>query len=198
VELFNSKANAILEAWYGGELGGDAIIDVLFGDYSPSGRMPSTTYLEEFAIQRDFRDLSLKPSGNNPGITHLYYNKPVLYQFGHGLSYAKFKIISYSIESIITLPRGEDINDNPIPLNVSIMSMGPFPRSDYVLLVFVENKLATFHRFHDIVPQEIQEVSLKLDTIYFMNSQVTNGIIEISIGGAKDSPDTVKHKITVQ
>jgi len=196
VELFNSKANAIVEAWYGGELGGAAIVDVLFGDYSPAGRMPATTYFEEFANQRDFRDLSLKPSGNNPGITHLYYNKPVLYQFGHGLSYSKFSILSYSMESKITL---QSVDDDPIPLSVSVMSLGPFPLSDYVLLVFVDNKLATFERIHDIAPQEIREVPMKIDPIFFADSNVqfTSRKLEISIGGSKDAPETVKHYIIV-
>jgi len=196
VELFNSKANAIVEAWYGGELGGDAIVDVLFGDYSPAGRMPSTTYFEEFAGQRDFRDLSLKPSGNNPGITHLYYNKPVLYPFGHGLSYSKFSIISYTMDSRVTL---QTVTDDPVPLSVSVMSMGPFPLSDYVLLVFVDSKLASFQRLHDITPHEIREVSMKIDPIYFADSKVgfTSRPIEISIGGSKDAPETVKHHITL-
>jgi len=196
VELFDSKANAIVEAWYGGELGGDAIIDVLFGDYSPSGRMPSTTYFEEFATQRDFRDLSLKPSGNNPGITHLYYNKPVLYPFGHGLSYSKFVIISLTMDTRITL---QTVDDDPVPLSVSVMSMGPFPKSDFVLLVFVDNKLASFQRLHDIAPQEIREVSMKIDPIHFAESKIgfASRNIEISIGGAKDAPETVKQYITL-
>jgi len=192
VELFNSKASAIVEAWYGGELGGDAIIDVLFGDYSPAGRMSQTTYFEEFALQRDFRDLSLHPNGANPGITHLYYNKPVLYPFGHGLSYSTFKISSYKMQSSITL---QSVDDDPIPVDVSVMSLGPFPKSDYVLLVFVDKKLATFQRLHDMIPHEIREISMKLDPIFFLQSQKRT--IEISIGGSKDAPETVKHYITV-
>jgi len=192
VELFDSKASAIVEAWYGGEHGGDAIIDVLFGDYSPAGKMPATTYFEAFAVQRDFRDLSLKPSGNNPGITHLYYNKPVLYPFGHGLSYSTFKISSFKMPSSVTL---RSVDDEPIPLDVSVMSLGPFPKSDYVLLVFVDQKLATYQRIHDVMPYEIREISMKLDPIYFLQSP--KGTIEISIGGSKGAPETVKHYISV-
>jgi len=63
----------------------------------------------------------------------------------------------------------------------------------------VDNKLASFQRLHDLVPQEIREVSLKLEPIYFAdaNGKFTSRTVEISIGGAKDGVETVKHFITV-
>jgi len=161
------------------------------------GECPKQPF-EEFALQRDFRDLSLRPNGVNPGITHLYYNKPVLYQFGHGLSYSTFKISSIKMQSRISL---RSVDDDLIPLSVGVVSLGPFPKCDYVLLVFVEKKLATFQRLHDMLPNEIREVSMKLDPIFFLSqtsdSLFTQRTFEISIGGSKGAPETVKHYISV-
>lgn len=75
---------AILQAWYGGESGGQAVADVLFGDYNPSGKLPVTFYK---SIQQlpDFEDYSMK------GRTYRYMSDP-LFPFGFGLSYTTFSI----------------------------------------------------------------------------------------------------------
>jgi beta-glucosidase len=77
---------AILEAWYSGEEGGDAIADTLLGDYNPSGRLPVTFYRGIDQLP-DFHDYSMKNR------TYRYFNGEPLYPFGYGLSYTRF---SYS------------------------------------------------------------------------------------------------------
>lgn len=74
---------AILHAWYPGEFGGDAIADVLFGDYNPAGRLPLTFY-QKVEDLPDFEDYSMK------GRTYRYFNGKALYPFGYGLSYTQF------------------------------------------------------------------------------------------------------------
>jgi beta-glucosidase len=78
------NCDAILQAWYGGESGGQAIADVLFGDYNPSGKLPVTFYknIQQLA---DFEDYSMK------GRTYRYMSDP-LFPFGFGLSYTTFTI----------------------------------------------------------------------------------------------------------
>ena len=78
------SCDAILQAWYGGESGGQAVADVLFGDYNPSGKLPITFY-KSLKQLSDFEDYSMK------GRTYRYMSDP-LFPFGFGLSYTTFSI----------------------------------------------------------------------------------------------------------
>ena len=78
------SCDAILQAWYGGESGGQAVADVLFGDYNPSGKLPITFY-KSIKQLSDFEDYSMK------GRTYRYMSDP-LFPFGFGLSYTTFSI----------------------------------------------------------------------------------------------------------
>jgi beta-glucosidase len=78
------SCDAILQAWYGGEVGGQAIADVLFGDYNPSGKLPVTFYKSVQQLP-DFEDYSMK------GRTYRFMSDP-LFPFGFGLSYTTFSI----------------------------------------------------------------------------------------------------------
>ncbi len=76
--------NSIIESWYGGQAAGDAIADVIFGDYNPSGRLPVTFYKSINQLP-DFNDYNMK------GRTYRYFDREVLFPFGFGLSYTTFK-----------------------------------------------------------------------------------------------------------
>jgi beta-glucosidase len=76
--------DAIVQAWYAGQEGGNAIADVLFGDCNPSGKLSVTFYKDDSQLP-DFEDYSMK------GRTYRYFNDP-LFAFGYGLSYTDFEI----------------------------------------------------------------------------------------------------------
>jgi beta-glucosidase len=82
-----SAANipGILQGWWNGQNGGNAIADVLFGDVNPAGRLPYTWYAStsQLPSSTDY-DIS-------HGYTYMYNQFPPLYPFGHGLSYTQFK-----------------------------------------------------------------------------------------------------------
>jgi beta-glucosidase len=75
---------AILMAWYPGEAGGEAVADVLFGDYNPSGRLP-VTFVKSLDQVPPFEDYSME------GRTYRFMREEPLYRFGYGLSYTKFE-----------------------------------------------------------------------------------------------------------
>lgn len=82
-EWESRQADAILQAWYGGQAAGDAIVDVLLGEYNPAGRMPLTTYKSD-------ADLPPFESYSMLGRTYRYFKGEPLYPFGYGLSYTTF------------------------------------------------------------------------------------------------------------
>ena len=79
------SCDAILQAWYGGELGGQALAEVLFGQYNPSGKLPITFYKSTDELP-DFLDYTMKNR------TYRYYTGEALFPFGYGLSYTTFEI----------------------------------------------------------------------------------------------------------
>jgi len=81
---------AIVEAWYPGQAGGEALADVLFGDYNPAGRLPVTFY-QSAAQLPPFTDYAMK------GRTYRYFGGEPLYPFGYGLSYTRFSYRNLSL-----------------------------------------------------------------------------------------------------
>ena len=83
LEPETQSCDAILQAWYPGEAGGQAVAEVLFGDYNPSGRLPVTFYKNINQLP-DFEDY------NMTGRTYRYFKDEPLFPFGYGLSYTTF------------------------------------------------------------------------------------------------------------
>ena len=79
-----ADCNALIHAWYPGQFGGMALADIIFGDVSPSGKLPVTFY-ENADELPDFCDYSMKNR------TYRYAQGNILYPFGYGLTYSKFE-----------------------------------------------------------------------------------------------------------
>jgi beta-glucosidase len=84
-------SSSILEAWFPGENGGNAVVDVLFGDYNPSGKL--TISLPKYQGQLPVY-YSKHPSSNR---SYTDGNGEPLYAFGHGLNYSSFEYSNFSI-----------------------------------------------------------------------------------------------------
>jgi beta-glucosidase len=93
VPWLKEHARAMLQGWWLGEEGGNAMADVIFGDVNPSGHLPYTIYASEAQVppQNEY-DIS-------KGFTYMYVKGEPLYPFGYGLSYAKFDYSKLRISS---------------------------------------------------------------------------------------------------
>lgn len=88
----DTSAVAVIEAWYPGGQGGEAVASMLAGDFSPAGRLPVTFYrsLEQLP---PFSDYSMDNR------TYKYHRGEVLYPFGYGLSYSQFSYSNVKVSS---------------------------------------------------------------------------------------------------
>ena len=77
--------NAILQAWYGGQCGGQALAEVIYGRVNPSGKLPVTFYASTNQLP-DYEDYSMKNR------TYRYFKGTPLWYFGEGMSYTTFKL----------------------------------------------------------------------------------------------------------
>ena len=84
LEPETSSCDAILQAWYGGEQGGTAVAEILFGDVNPSGKLPVTFYKNTQQLP-DFEEYKMA------GRTYRYMKEQPLFSFGYGLSYTTFE-----------------------------------------------------------------------------------------------------------
>ena len=101
VNWADQNANAILETWYPGEDGGQAVAETLAGVNNPAGRLPVTFY-------KGLADLTPFNDYNMTNRTYRYYTGTPLYPFGYGLSYSKFEYSNLKL-STATLQAGSDL-----------------------------------------------------------------------------------------
>ncbi|KAK7280258.1 hypothetical protein RJT34_25320 [Clitoria ternatea] len=107
-----SNIGGILWVGYPGQAGGDAIAQVIFGDYNPGGRSPFTWYPQSYVDQVPMTDMNMRANGsrNFPGRTYRFYNGSSLYEFGHGLSYSTFSMYIASAPSTIMIEKNKSIS----------------------------------------------------------------------------------------
>jgi beta-glucosidase len=119
---------AIVEAWYPGQAAGDAIADVLFGDYNPAGRLPVTFYESAGQLPK-FTDYRMA------GRTYRYFAGKPLYPFGHGLSYTRFAYGNLSVPKTVE-------NGEAIAVSVEVENVGA-RAGDEVVQLYVTDVRAT-------------------------------------------------------
>ncbi|XP_068658475.1 probable beta-D-xylosidase 2 [Aristolochia californica] len=86
------RVPSILWVGYPGQAGGQAIADVIFGAHNPGGKLPMTWYPQDYVKKVPMTNMAMRadPSTGYPGRTYRFYKGPVVYPFGHGLSYSRF------------------------------------------------------------------------------------------------------------
>jgi hypothetical protein len=118
----NKNIDAMLYVGYPGQSGGTAIAEAIYGEFSPSGRLATTIYPAQFTEQVDIGDMRMRPSGDFPGRTYRYYTGEVVYPFGFGMSYTKFK-------RTMTMANDDGSNaatsDAFSRVNIEVLNQGP-------------------------------------------------------------------------
>lgn len=191
------SCDAILQAWYGGESGGQAVADVLFGDYNPSGKLPVTFYKN---IQQlpDFEDYSMK------GRTYRFMSDP-LFPFGFGLSYTNFSFGNAHV-SQTKIKKGESV-----VLTIPVVNTGKRDGTE-VVQVYVRKvndaggPLKTLRGFRrvDIAKGQtaLVRIDLPFDAFEFFDEAadkmvVTPGAYEIGYGNSSDAQKLKMIRITI-
>jgi len=192
------SCDAILQAWYPGESGGQAVADVLFGDYNPSGKLPISFYKNSDKLG-DFEDYSLKERTYR-------YTTDVLFPFGFGLSYSKFDI------GIANLSKNKIKSNEDTQLNFSIKNSSKRDGKE-IVQVYVrklndtDGPLKTLKAFKiiDLKAGEKQNVTIDLPASSFefydaktRGMNVTNGEYEVYYGNSSNAKDLKMTKIVVQ
>lgn len=137
---------AIVQAWYPGAQGGRAIASLLFGEYSPSARLPVTFYKSSEELP-DFHDYSMKNR------TYRYMENEALYPFGYGLSYA-----SFTYKSVNRLDKRFSVSDD-ISIQVSVANTSEREAEETIQL-YVKNTDASI-RVPNLELKGFEKVFLK-------------------------------------
>ncbi len=177
----NASANALLTAFYPGEQGGNAIADVIFGNYNPAGRLPIS-------------------QPRHTGQIPVYYSQPrphdyvecessPLFCFGHGLSYTDFEYKNLSVNK----------SDNKIVFSFDVTNTGDYDgdevvqlylRDEYATITPAEKLLKGFKRVF-IQKSDTQHITLTIST-----QNLESGEFTIMVGASSDDI-RLKEKIVI-
>ena len=128
------KTGAVLDAWYPGERGGDAVVSVLFGDFNPAGRLPITFPMRDGQLPLAYNH---KPTGR--GDDYLDLTGMPLFPFGHGLSYTTFAYTD------LTISPDHASADDTITVSCRVTNTGT-RIGDEVVQLYVKDVLASLAR----------------------------------------------------
>ncbi|WP_027630191.1 glycoside hydrolase family 3 C-terminal domain-containing protein [Ruminiclostridium cellobioparum] len=154
VNWAHEHVQAIVQAWYPGAEGGKAVASLLFGEFSPSGRLPVTFYRTSEELP-DYCDYSMRNR------TYRYMENEALYPFGYGLSYSNFEYGEMLIDRS-KLNTGEEFS-----CRVTLKNTGKY-EADEIVQLYLEDveasvevprwQLSGIKRVH-LLPGETTEVS---------------------------------------
>jgi beta-glucosidase len=193
------SSDAILQAWYGGESGGQAVADVLFGDYNPSGKLPISFYKDSEKLG-DFEDYSMK------GRTYRY-TTDVLFPFGFGLSYTNFNIENAEFNKT-------SINKNEsVQLSIPVSNTGDYDGTE-IVQVYVRKvndtedaplKTLKGYKRLEVKAGQTKNAVVNLPSTAFefydwdtLTMNVTAGEYEVYYGTSSDAKNLKTKKVTIQ
>ncbi len=133
---------AILETWFAGTMAGPAIVDTLFGDANPGGKLPVTfpRSVGQIPIYYNHKNTG-RPFKANEKYTSKYLDVPntPLYPFGYGLSYTQFRLSNLQLDKTQILPAGS------VRVSVDLENTGKL-EGDEVVQLYIQDVAATVTR----------------------------------------------------
>ena len=196
IEWADDNIPAIVEAWHLGTKSGDAIADVLYGDYNPSGKLPMTFPRHVGQVPIYYNHKSTGRPGPSDAVFWSHYtdesNDP-LYAFGHGLSYASFEYTDLQLEV--------DSTSNNIDISVNVKNTSGMAGEE-VIQLYIRDHFASItrpvkelKRFQKtmIAAGELKsfKFSLSQDDLSYYNNKgklvFEPGAFTIFIGGSSDT-----------
>ena len=132
INWISENIPAILETWFLGIQCGNAIADVLFGDYNPSGKLPVTfpKYVGQIPLYYNHKNTGRPYNHVQPQYTSFYNDFTIepLYPFGYGLSYTKFEY------SNLNLNKNQIKKDESLKVSVDVKNTGKYEGEEVVQL----------------------------------------------------------------
>jgi beta-glucosidase len=203
-----SHVPAILEAWYPGTEGGNAIADVLFGDTNPGGKLPVTWPRSAGQCPIYYNHNLTQSRDDDPKFTSRYSadsDSSPLYPFGHGLSYTQFSFSNLAVKEVVRT------DSKALQVSVDVSNTGKVS-GDEIVQVYVHQRagsaarpareLKGFQR-ETLAPGETRTVNISIpySDLRYWDPQSRTWILEpgafdLWVGG--DSKATLHSEFTIK
>ncbi|KAG4170104.1 hypothetical protein ERO13_A12G126000v2 [Gossypium hirsutum] len=220
------RIGAILWVGYPGQAGGAAIADVLYGTTNPGGKLPMTWYPQDYVSNLAMTDMAMRSSThrNYPGRTYRFYKGPVVYPFGHGLSYTNFVHTIVNAPLVVTVPLdghrrsgnatvlGKAIKVNharcnklSVGLQVNVKNTGSKDGTHTILVFSIppaghwapSKQLVAFAKVYVLARSE-QQVGISIHVCKFLSVVDRSGVRRIPIGLHHIHIGDVKHSVSLE
>ncbi|CUG86863.1 glycoside hydrolase, putative [Bodo saltans] len=190
-------ADAVIDAWYPGQQGGNGLADVIYGFYNPGGKSTATYYESDSDLPPNLAQQDLY-HGN--GITYRYYNGTPVVPFGHGLSYTNFTYSNLRVANATVGPC------DVLSVTVDVTNTGAVI-GDEVVQFYLKQvnasvpvpalRLADFTRLKGLAPQQTVTVTLRAtpayravvinspESAYAAQRMLEPGMLELWVGGGQ-------------
>jgi beta-glucosidase len=164
LEEVHELADAVLLVWYPGEEGGTAVADIIFGDISPSGRLPIT-------FPKSLDDLPPYEDYSMNGRTYKYMDEAPMYPFGYGLSYTQFEY------SDVQLNKNEVKRGNSLTATATVTNTGDKQAEEVVQLYVSDVETSVDAPKYQLYG--VKRVSIEAGASEEIQFEITPGMMEL-------------------